>query len=329
MPVWTKRLLSNLRPIVTTTPVLRMIGAQISAAGLLGQGNSWPLLHPDRDLVVGWSPKAGCTPTLIWFFHQIGVLDAALARNSFVHRYRNEVYHRSAVYHARCRALLRSGGKGFTLLRVTRDPDKRLMSSFRHAVNFPLLDGLAQEKLGVDLRETGLSLRNLARLLEDEDISGAGRIDPHFRPQRQPMWAMDFDRVITLNMDRTPLLAGLNEVEAGLNLPVTDFAVLGGALGHDTMSMRGRSPIRVPCRWKSTGFAKSAMAVSPRQSFWRCPCCKSWRAPITPAMLTPCRPPTAPASCCADPAPLRKTALPLRQSAGSGRTGYAALTLVA
>ena len=271
MPVWTKRLLSNLRPIVTTTPVLRMIGAQISAPGLLGQGYSWPLLHPDRDLVVGWSPKAGCTPTLIWFFHQIGVLDAALARNSFVHRYRNEVYHRSAVYHARCRALLRSGGKGFTLLRVTRDPDKRLMSSFRHAVNFPLLDGLAQEKLGVDLRETGLSLRNLARLLEDEDISGAGRIDPHFRPQRQPMWAMDFDRVITLNMDRTPLLAGLNEVEAGLNLPVTDFAVLGGALGHDTMRYAREDPYQGAVPLEKHRFRKKRDGSFPKAEFLALP----------------------------------------------------------
>jgi hypothetical protein len=227
---WTRGLIRGLRqPFRPAAETVRP-----PAILLDWKGWSWPLVHPDRNLVVSWSPKAGCTPTVIWFFQQIGLLEAALALNAFPHVYRNAVYHRSPAYRRRCADLARSGGAGFTLLRVVRDPDQRLVSSFRHAVNFPLLDALAQEKLEVDLRRTGLSLRNLARLLDGEDLGGGGRIDEHFRPQRHPVWRMGFDRVITLNMDRTDLNAGLAAVEAALDLPPTDFGSLAGTLSHDT-----------------------------------------------------------------------------------------------
>ena len=235
------------------------------------RGYSWPLIHPQHDLVVSWSPKAGCTPVVIWFFQQIGLLETALAHNAFPHRYRNEVLQRSPGYRARCGDLARSRGKGFTLLRVVRDPDKRLVSSFRHAVNFPLLDALAQEKLGVDLRKAGLSLRQLSRILADEDLGGQGRIDIHFRPQRHPVWAIGFDRVITLNMDRTPLLAGLNAVEAGLDLPVTDFARLDGALSLDTRRYAKDVPYAGKGGLDKHRFTKSRDGSFPKAEFLALP----------------------------------------------------------
>ena len=271
MKDWTRVLFDKLRPVLNALPLPDQFKPLNLALEAQWQGYSRPLVHPTRDLVLNWSPKAGCTPTVLWFFHQIGLLDAALARDAFVHYYRMETYNRSPVYHARCRALLRSGGKGFTLLRVTRDPDKRLVSSFRHAVNYPLLDALAQEKLGVDLRQTGLSLRNLARLLEDEDIGGQGQINIHFRPQRHPVCTLEFDRVVTLNMDQTPFLPGLNAVEAGLDLPVTDFALLDGALGDDTQRYAKDTPYQGKVPLEKHRFRKNRDGSFPKAEFLALP----------------------------------------------------------
>lgn len=268
---WTRVLLEKLRPALSAMPLPGSVRPLNIALSQQWPGYSWPLLHPGRNLVVSWSPKAGCTPTVIWFFHQIGVLDAALARHAFPHIYRNAVYHRGPVYRARCEDLRRSGGKGFTLLRVVRDPDKRLVSSFRHAVNYPLLDALAQEKLGVNLRKAGLSLRNLARILEGEEIGGQGRIDNHFRPQRHPVWAMDFDRVITLNMDRTSLNDGLNAVEASLDLPRTDFARLDGALSHDTRRYAKEAPYQGSAPLDKFRFRKNRDGSFPKAEFLALP----------------------------------------------------------
>ena len=268
---WTKRLVSKLRPAFGANPVPSLIGAQISAPAPNWQGYSPPLLHPDRNLVVSWSPKAGCTQTLIWFFHQIGVLEAALAHHAFPHNYRMEIYQLSSANRARRNALMVSGGKGYTLLRMVRDPDKRLVSSFRHAVKHPLLDALAQEKLGIDLREKGLSLRNLARILEGEDIGGQGRIDKHLRPQQHPVWAMGFDRVITLNMDRSPLHEGLNAVEAGLDLPHTDFASLAGVLSHDTRRYAKEQPYAGTVPLEKFRFRKNRDGSFPKAEFLALP----------------------------------------------------------
>ena len=41
--------------------------------------------------------------------------------------------------------------------------------------------------------------------------------------QASPLWELPFERVITLNMDQTPLNDGLNAVERSLGLPETDF----------------------------------------------------------------------------------------------------------
>ena len=271
MQVWARVLLEKLRPTLSFLPLPASVRPLNIPLTLQWRGYSWPLLHPERNLVVSWSPKAGCTPTLIWFFHQIGVLDEALARHAFPHIYRNAVYHRGPVYRSRCKDLLRSGGKGFTLLRVVRDPDKRLVSSFRHAVNFPLLDALAQEKLGVNPRKAGLSLRNLARILADEEIGGQGRIDNHFRPQQHPVWAMGFDRVITLNMDRTSLNDGLNAVEAGLDLPHTDFASLAGVLSHDTRRYAIEQPYAGKVPLAKFRFRKNRDGSFPKAEFLALP----------------------------------------------------------
>lgn len=264
MPDWTRRLLTKLRPAPEAAP------EPVLAPGMDWLGWPWPLLHPDRNLVVSWSAKAGCTPTLIWFFQQLGVLETALAHHRFVHNWRNEVYHKSPAYRARRADLAQSGGAGYTLLRVVRDPDRRLVSSFRHAVKFPLLDDLAHEKLGLDLTKSGLSLRNLERLLADEDL-GSGRIDLHLRPQRHPVWKMGFDRVITLNMDRTGLTEGLAAVEADLDLPRTDFDLLEVAWRDDSRRYARDEPYQgaVPLedfrfrRRKNAGFPKAQFLALP------------------------------------------------------------------
>lgn len=235
------------------------------------RGYTKPLIHLHHDLAVSWSPKAGCTPTVIWFFQQNDLLKAALAHHAFAHRYRTEIHMRSPEYRARNKELMRRRGKGFTLLRVVRDPDKRLVSSFRHMVNQPFMDAFAQKKLGINPRETGLSLRDLAKILDGEDMGGAGRVDIHFRPQKHPVWDYDFDRVITLNMDRMDLNGGLSAVEAELGLPQTDFAQLARALKHDARRYARETPYEGEVPIEDFRFRKMRDGSFPKAEFLALP----------------------------------------------------------
>jgi hypothetical protein len=76
------------------------------------------------------------------------------------------------------------------------------------------------------MREEGLSLRDLDAVLRGTRLVVPTSAAPHVCAQFHPVWELGFDRVITLNMDRTDLNTGLNAVERDLGLPVTDFAAI-------------------------------------------------------------------------------------------------------
>jgi hypothetical protein len=185
-----------------------------------------PLMIRAAKLVVAWSPKAGCSHVAYWTFRHEGLLEAAQAYHDWPHRFRQDVYYQDEGYRAAAAEVLAGGGRGYTLLKVTRNPAKRLVSMFRHACRFPFLYAPARRRLGIDIRETGLSLRDLDALLRGVRLTVPTHADPHVCAQVHPVWHLGFDRVITLNMDRTDLNAGLNAVERDLGLPVTDFAAI-------------------------------------------------------------------------------------------------------
>lgn len=177
-----------------------------------------PLILPRARLVIAWSPKSACTHVVAWFFRHEGLLDAANAHSHWPHDYRTAVYNPSEARREAARAVWRSRGEGYTLLRVTRDPTPRLVSIFRHALRHPMLREPVLRAAGRDPASGGFSLRDLDRYLGTRDLGARGGADPHFRVQSHPCWTMRWDRVITINIDTHPLDPGLQAVERELGL---------------------------------------------------------------------------------------------------------------
>ena len=182
-----------------------------------------PVFIDRADTVVSWSPKSGCSHVVLWAFLHEGFLAEASGAKELPHRFRLQVYQKRPAYTAALRRLRRDDGAGRTLVRVTRDPKRRLISIFRHACRFPFLAPLVRARLGFDPEAEGLSLTDLDALLGQLDLRSATAADPHVRCQWTPLWEMGFDRVVTLNMDERPLDPGLNAVERSLGLPETAF----------------------------------------------------------------------------------------------------------
>ncbi len=158
-----------------------------------------------------------------------------------------------------------------TLLKITRAPANRLVSIFRHVCRYPILYKQVRQTLGFDVREEGLSLADLDRVLARLRLVVPTDADPHVRAQYHPLWDLPFAREITLNLDELPLEAGLNAVERDLGLPVTDFAALpefarlrethyatpGGFDGHQPIeTFRFKPP-------HTQGFPKKALLSAP------------------------------------------------------------------
>jgi hypothetical protein len=90
----------------------------------------WPMLlhHPEMPVAFLWTPKAGCTSLVKWFFFQTGVLDAARAHHAFVHVYRQDVFMKRDGYFLEGLDLMLAGK--IPVIKLVRDPYVRAVSSF-------------------------------------------------------------------------------------------------------------------------------------------------------------------------------------------------------
>ncbi len=87
-----------------------------------------PLHYHSMPMVFLWTPKAGCTSLVKWFFFQIGELDTALSYNPFVHRYRHEVFVKRDGYFLEGLDLILADEA--PVIKLVRDPYARAVSSF-------------------------------------------------------------------------------------------------------------------------------------------------------------------------------------------------------
>ena len=206
-----------------------------------------PLALSGPRMVVCWSPKSACSHAVLWTFLHEGLLAEAVAYNPWPHEYRMHVYYRLERYRRLSRAVSATGGRGHTLLKITRDPHKRLVSMFRHACRFPFMAATFRERLGIDLETDGISLRDFGTVLGELPLMPPTDADSHLWVQYHPVWDWDFDRVITVNIDQTDLDAALNAVEAEFGLPVTDFAA------EDAFARLRKQHYAVPARLDPDG----------------------------------------------------------------------------
>jgi hypothetical protein len=232
----------------------------------------YPLFIRRSNLAVAFSPKSGCSHAVLWAFLHEGLYREANAFDPWPHKFRLHVYHRRPEFRQPVRRLLATGGAGMTLLRITRTPANRLVSIFRHVCRYPILYKPVKRILGFDVRDRGLSLADLDRVLARMRLVVPTAADPHVRAQYHPLWDLPFDRVITLNLDELPLEPGLNAVERDLGLPPTDFAALPEfARLRETHyatpgGFDGSEPIET-FRFKpehTQDFPRSALLASPR-----------------------------------------------------------------
>lgn len=170
-----------------------------------------PLLDADRRTVISWSAKSACTHVVIWYLHRLGLLEEAQAHHPWVHRYRGEVLYRSEKY---CRAreqLEQEGTLNWSYVKVVRDPVRRCVSSYRHA----LKHGYENERMSRVLcrevhHETGFSYKIFLEYLDQIDLHNC---DIHHRVQKHSLDTAPFARSWLVNIDEQSLDSALSEID--------------------------------------------------------------------------------------------------------------------
>lgn len=97
------------------------------------------------------------------------------------------------------------------------------MSCFRHACRWNLVDDLVQTKTGINPEKDGLSISDFYTGLRNENLKLPSWIDVHACAQTHPVWDVEFDRIITLNVDDTHINPGLNAIESEMGMGHTHF----------------------------------------------------------------------------------------------------------
>lgn len=167
-----------------------------------------PLLFPPRGLGLIWSAKSACTTAILWYLSVAGFLEEALAYDSWPHKYREKVLPEIARYQE---WLMNTDPRKLAWVRVIRDPYRRAISSFRHALQWA---NLYSQDLKLDPAQDGLSFDSFLSRLENSDIANC---EIHFRQQHHPL-EQAIRPAWVINADRRPLLQALLD----LATPTTD-----------------------------------------------------------------------------------------------------------
>ena len=90
------------------------------------------LINADKKLVVFWSAKAGSTFILKWFLFHAGLLEQAKKHSSWIHDYRQTLYHSEKYLKTLNQPL--EGWRKFRSLKLVRNPFSRAVSSYIHCL---------------------------------------------------------------------------------------------------------------------------------------------------------------------------------------------------
>ena len=191
----------------------RRLGAKLRQAPL-------PLLDARRRTVISWSAKSACTHVLIWYLLRLGLLDEARNYHPWVHRYRSEVLYRSEVYRSALEQLSREGLSQWNYLKVVRDPVKRCVSSYRHALKHGYEDEKMSRVLGRQIdHKCGYSYETFLDYLAQIDLHDC---DIHHRYQKHSLDTVEFGRTWLINVDEHDLDAALAKIDRIQGCPPLD-----------------------------------------------------------------------------------------------------------
>lgn len=195
-----------------------------------------------------FSPKAGCTSLTKWFFYHIGKLDEALKYNTWVHRYRTEVFTVRPDYDARSLRLLK--GLELPVVKLVRNPYDRAVSSFMHVIKLahnkrqpswqiPLVEG-ARHQAGKSMpTPVRLSFRDFM-----QHIGKIGAADPSLNVHVAQQYRAG-ERDLNVRIIRVEQFeADIRRLEAEYGLPASPLELIVESRHH--VSNHTRAPKSEP-----------------------------------------------------------------------------------
>lgn len=237
------------------------VGALARRRSLARLSLSTPLVQAGFPVACCWSPKAGCTTVLKWFLAQTGRLEEALQYGPWLHDYRTERLFQQPGYEELCNQA-RSSDR-VRVIKVIRDPAQRAVSAFLHYLRVEpqrwqgtvdLEAWKAERGLG---SQPGCSFVQFLHFALDRERSGH-LVDPHLRPQYDPVWDRRVDALIPLEN----LAAGLEETEHLCGLPHVDTRSLSESVHHNRPSGQHRWPADA-ARLPATSATLEELGVPP------------------------------------------------------------------
>ncbi len=202
---------------------------------------STPLVQAGFPVACCWSPKAGCTTVLKWFLAHTGRLAEAKRYHPWLHAYRTDRLFQQPGYEELCNRVLASDR--VRVIKIIRDPAQRAVSAYLHYLRVEpqrwqgtvqLEEWKQEHGLG---SQPGCSFVQFLHFARDLD-RGGHLVDPHLRPQYDPVWDRRVDALIPLES----LAAGLEETERLCGLPHVDTKSLSESVHHNRPSGRHRWP---------------------------------------------------------------------------------------
>ena len=133
-------------------------------------GGPHPLYDFEKKIFIDWNAKCGSVLAMLMFYKEIGVLEYALKKYSWIHKYRSQEYYKTKVKPLFLDEVL---SPQILTLKIVRNPFSRAVSSYRHAMRRKSL--CRRNNLGDDL--------SFMEFLEG--ISNKKKDDQHWQPQKR------------------------------------------------------------------------------------------------------------------------------------------------
>ena len=198
-----------------------------------------PLVLTKADAVVSWSAKSASAQVVAWYLIVEGVKEEAFSYHYWPHQYRERILYLKPDFRKALARLRRSGGRGWSLIRIMRSPLNRLVSSYRHALLFGYADKEMSRVLGRKISSSeGYSIATFLEFLAKIDIRTC---DLHYRAQVNRIDNLKFENYFIININQADLFHELNKIESKLGLHRTEFEKLSyfadiGKIHHSRQS---------------------------------------------------------------------------------------------
>lgn len=181
-----------------------------------GFANTRPILFAERNIAVLLTGRAGSTFALKWYLHHNNMK----SEFSWTHKHRTEVLYPSGWHQQRGRDVV--AGADFTMVRFTRNPFNRAVSSYLHSnQNEPVFRPIMKHYGRSHEAGEGYSFVDF---LEYIRAVGPTKVNNHFAMQQSYMEVLhELDAYCRIEDG----LAGLNELEVKLGLPESTQHVYG------------------------------------------------------------------------------------------------------